>query len=62
MFVEPDEYFGMNPDEIEDKITDKTKAILVIHLYGMASRMDKIVEICKKHNLRLVFKKPWCVR
>lgn len=54
VFVEPDEYFGMNPDEIEDKITDKTKAILVTHLYGMASRMDKIVEICKKHDIRLV--------
>ena len=54
VFVEPDEYFGMNPDEIDDKITDKTKAILVTHLYGMASQMDKIVGICKKHNLRLV--------
>ena len=54
VFVEPDEHFGMNPDEIEDKITDKTKAVLVTHLYGMASRMDKIVQICKKHNLRLV--------
>ena len=54
VFVEPDEHFGMNPDEIEDKITDKTKAVLVTHLYGMAARMDKIVEICKKHDLRLV--------
>ena len=53
VFVEPDEHFGMDPDEIEDKITDKTKAILVTHLYGMASRMDRIVEICKKYNLRL---------
>lgn len=54
VFVEPDEHFGMNPDEIEGKITDKTKAVLITHLYGMASRMDKIIEICKKHNLRLV--------
>ena len=54
VFVEPDEHFGMNPNEIEEKITDKTKAILVTHLYGMASQMDKIVGICKKHNLRLV--------
>lgn len=54
VFVEPDEYFGMNPDKIEEKITDKTKAILVTHLYGMASRMDQIVTICKKHNLYLV--------
>ena len=54
VFVEPDEHFGMDVDKIEEKITDRTKAILVVHLYGMASKMDKIVEICKKHNLKLV--------
>lgn len=54
VFVEPDEHFGMNVEEIEEKITDRTKAILVTHLYGMASRMDKIVSICKTHSLRLV--------
>lgn len=54
VFCEPDEYFGMDVDKIESLITDKTKAILVTHLYGIASRMDKIVDICKKHNLRLV--------
>ncbi len=54
VFVEPDEYFNIDADKIEEKITDKTKAILVVHLYGQASWMDKIVGICKKHNLRLV--------
>ncbi len=54
VFTEPDVHFGMDPEKIEDLITDKTKAILVTHLYGMASRMDEIVAICKKHNLRLV--------
>ena len=54
IFVEPDEHFGMDPDKIEALITNKTKAILVTHLYGMASRMDEIVNICQKHNLRLV--------
>lgn len=54
IFVEPDEHFGMDPEKIEPLITDKTKAVLVTHLYGMASRMDEIVAICKKHNLRLV--------
>ena len=54
VFVEPDEYFNIDADKIEEKITDKTKAILVVHLYGQASRMDKIVDICKTHNLRLV--------
>lgn len=54
VFVEPDEHFGIDVDKIEEKITEKTKAILVVHLYGMASRMDKIAELCRKHNLRLV--------
>ena len=54
VFVEPDEYFNMDASKIEEKITDKTKAVLVVHLYGQASNMRPIVEICKKHNLRLV--------
>lgn len=54
VFVEPDEYFGIDAKKIEEKITPKTKAILVVHLYGMASEMDKIVQICQKHNLRLI--------
>lgn len=54
IFIEPDERYGIDVDKIEEKITDKTKAILVVHLYGMASNMARIVEICKKHNLKLV--------
>ncbi len=54
VFCEPDEAFGIDIDKIERLITKKTKAILVTHLYGSASRMDKIVEICKRNNLRLV--------
>lgn len=54
VFVEPDEYFNIDASKIEEKITDKTKAILVVHLYGQASNMGPIVEIAKKHNLRLV--------
>ena len=54
IFVEPDEYFNMDVTKIEEKITDKTKAILVVHLYGQASNMKPILELCKKYNLRLV--------
>lgn len=54
IFVEPDEHYGMDPGKLEEAITEKTKAILVTHLYGMASRMDEIVAICKKYNLKLV--------
>ncbi|WP_026669664.1 DegT/DnrJ/EryC1/StrS family aminotransferase [Butyrivibrio sp. AE3006] len=54
VFVEPDEHYQIDVDKIEEKITDKTKAILVVHLYGQAARMDKVTELCKKYNLRLV--------
>lgn len=54
IFCEPDELFGIDINKLEKLITSKTKAILVTHLYGMASRMDKIVEICRKYNLFLI--------
>ncbi|MCR5216698.1 MAG: DegT/DnrJ/EryC1/StrS family aminotransferase [Lachnospiraceae bacterium] len=54
VIVEPDEYYSINVEEIEKHITKKTKAVLVVHLYGMVAPMDQIVELCKKYNLRLV--------
>ncbi len=54
VFVEPDEYYNIDADKIEEKITDRTKAVLAVHLYGQASNMDRIVAICRKHGLRLV--------
>ncbi|MDE7446848.1 MAG: DegT/DnrJ/EryC1/StrS family aminotransferase [Lachnospiraceae bacterium] len=54
VFVEPDEYFEIDIHKIEEKITAKTKAILVVHLYGMATQMEQIVELCRKYNLKLI--------
>lgn len=54
IFVEPNVFYNMSTDNLESYITKKTKAILAVHLYGQASDMGKIVEVCKKHNLRLV--------
>lgn len=54
VFVEPDEYFNIDTKKIEEKITDKTKAVLVVHLYGQASKMDDVLALCKKYKLRLV--------
>ncbi|MCI8417873.1 MAG: DegT/DnrJ/EryC1/StrS family aminotransferase [Lachnospiraceae bacterium] len=54
VFVEPNEFYNMDPGRIEEKITERTKAILVTHLYGQASKMDEIVALAKKHGLRLV--------
>lgn len=53
IFVEPNKYYGMNVISLEKAITQKTKAVLVTHLYGLVSDMDKIVEVCKKYNLLL---------
>lgn len=55
VLVEPDiETYNINPDLIEEKITDKTKAIMVVHLYGQAVQMQKITEIAKRHNLKII--------
>lgn len=54
VFVEPDEYYMMDPQKLEEKITDRTKAVMVVHLYGQTADMGKIKEICKKHELRLI--------
>jgi perosamine synthetase len=45
---------NMNPDLIEEKITDRTKAIIVTHAWGLPAKMDRIVEIAHKHNLLVI--------
>lgn len=54
VFVEPDEYYSIDVNKIEDKITNKTKAIMVVHLYGIPAEMDKIALLCKKYDLKLI--------
>lgn len=54
VLVEPDEYFNIDADRMEEAITEKTKAILAVHLYGQASNMGKIMEIAHKYNLRVI--------
>ncbi|MGR7914500.1 DegT/DnrJ/EryC1/StrS family aminotransferase [Finegoldia sp. P1-F-LS] len=51
--VELDTY-NIDPSQIEEKITDKTKAIICVHLFGNACKMDQINEIAKRHNLYVV--------
>ncbi len=55
VFVEPDiRTFNINPNKIGKKITNKTKAIIPVHLYGQACDMDPIIEIAKKYKLYVV--------
>ena len=44
----------MNTDLIEKKITKKTKAIMVVHLFGQAVDMDPVIEVAKKYNLKII--------
>ena len=53
--VEPNlESYNLDPYLIQKSITDATKAIIVVHLYGLCCEMDKIREISKKNNLFLI--------
>ena len=48
------ETYNIDTDLIEAKITEKTKAIVVVHLYGQAVEMEKIWELAKKYNLKII--------
>ena len=55
VLVEPDiNTYNINPNLIEEKITSKTKAIMVVHLYGQAVQMEKIWQLAKKYNLKVI--------
>ncbi len=54
VLVEPKlETLEIDDSKIEDKISDKTKGIMIVHLYGRCAYTDKIGQICKKYNLYL---------
>lgn len=46
--------FGLCPESIETKITSRTKAIIVVHIFGNPARMDEIMAIANKHNLFVI--------
>ena len=55
VFVEPNlETYNLDSNKIEAAITDKTKAILTVHLYGQNSIDDQMLEISSRHNLKLI--------
>jgi len=55
ILVEPDiSTYNIDPKKITEHITKKTKAILVVHLYGKCAEMNPILEICQKNNLKLI--------
>ncbi len=55
VFVEPDiKTYNIDPSKIEAAITDRTKAIMPVHLYGQSCDMDPIMEIAKRYNLKVI--------
>jgi dTDP-4-amino-4,6-dideoxygalactose transaminase len=54
VFIDIDEYFHIDPAQIEAKITGKTKAIIPVHLFGQAADLDAVKTTCDKHKLHLI--------
>lgn len=54
VLVDIDETWNINPLKIEEKITKKTKCIMVVHLFGHPANMDPIVKIAKKYKLKII--------
>ncbi|MDF9824988.1 dTDP-4-amino-4,6-dideoxygalactose transaminase [Breznakia sp. PF5-3] len=55
VFVEPDkETYNIDPSEIEEKVTENTKAIIAVHLYGQPCDMDPIMKVAQKYNLKVI--------
>lgn len=48
------EKFGISIADMKQKLTDKTKAIVVVHLWGMPSKMDEILQFAKEHDLKII--------
>ena len=51
--IQPDTY-NLDPERVEKAITPRTKAIMPVHLYGQVAEMDEILDIAKRHNLRVI--------
>ena len=54
VFADVTDYGSLNPKSIEKLISPRTKAILVVHQFGIPADMDNIMEIAKKHNLKVI--------
>jgi 8-amino-3,8-dideoxy-alpha-D-manno-octulosonate transaminase len=54
VICEVDETLTMDPDDIENKITPSTKAIIAVHMRGVSCDMDRIMAVAKKHNLKVI--------
>ena len=54
VFVEPDEYYNLDAERLEDAVTVRTRAIMPVHLYGQAVNMELVMEIAGRHRLAVI--------
>jgi 8-amino-3,8-dideoxy-alpha-D-manno-octulosonate transaminase len=54
VFAECDESFGLDPADVEQKITPRTKAIMPVHLFGAACRMDELMAVARRRNVKVI--------
>lgn len=54
VFADVDDYLCLDPNDVERKITDRTKAVLYVGMGGNAGQLNRIVEICREKNLKLI--------
>ena len=49
-----DRCLGLDPEDVQKKVTDRTRAIVIVHLFGMPARMNELLEIARRHDLRVL--------
>lgn len=54
VFADIDEHYCMDPDSVEQVITERTKAIIPVHYFGYMADMNRLMEIARKHNLKVI--------
>jgi dTDP-4-amino-4,6-dideoxygalactose transaminase len=54
VFVDVDDYYLLDVEQVERRITPRTRAIIAVHLYGQAARMDPLVDLCRARGLKLI--------
>ena len=59
VFAEADDGFGLDPDDVERRITSRTRLIMPVHVHGAACRIDAIVQVAQRHGVRVLENGAW---
>jgi dTDP-4-amino-4,6-dideoxygalactose transaminase len=54
VFVDVDDFFVLDVDQVEKRITPRTRAVIAVHLYGQAAPMDRLEKLCRERGLKLI--------